>query len=315
MTDQSDCVFDRIIAGDVPGHFVLDEPEVVAFLDVRPVFKGHTLVVPRRHYATITEMPPVLMTLVWDAGRRLAAAQREALDAEGNFFGLNHVVSQSVAHVHLHVVPRRRKDGLRGFFWPRMRYESEDEAATVAASIRAATATVHGEGRGPTSPGVPGTPLIRDAVANDVPRLAQILAGGTIRGTEDPSDLEPYRRALEDIDATPGSAVLVAEVDGQVVGMCQLVMFRHLQERGGLCAEIESMHVAADRRSGGIGGRLLQAAVERARAAGCYRVQLTSNRARTDAHRFYLRHGFEATHEGFKLYLTQLAVPDPASRT
>ena len=85
--------------------------------------------------------------------------------------------------------------------------------------------------------------------------------------------------------------------------MCQLITFRHLQERGGRCAEIESVHVDESLRSSGIGGALVEAAVERAAAAGCYRVQLTSNKARTAAHRFYVRHGFEASHEGFKRYL------------
>jgi GNAT superfamily N-acetyltransferase len=85
--------------------------------------------------------------------------------------------------------------------------------------------------------------------------------------------------------------------------MCQLIMFRHIQDRGGRCAEIESMHVDERFRSQGIGGVLLGAAIEAARAAGCYRVQLTSNQTRGDAHRFYLAHGFEASHQGFKLYL------------
>jgi GNAT superfamily N-acetyltransferase len=144
---------------------------------------------------------------------------------------------------------------------------------------------------------------IRTARASDTPRLAALLAGGTLRGGEDPADLPAYLSALEEIAATPGSEVLVAEVDGEVVGMCQLIMFRHLQERGGRCAEIESVHVDEAYRSSGIGGVLLEAAVERAAAAGCYRVQLASNRAREAAHRFYQRHGFEPTHVGFKRYL------------
>ena len=97
--------------------------------------------------------------------------------------------------------------------------------------------------------------------------------------------------------------MLVAEVGGTVVGMSQLLIFRHLQERGGLCAEIESVHVDEQVRSSGIGGALLEATVARAAAAGCYRVQLTSNKSREAAHRFYDRHGFAASHEGFKRYL------------
>jgi GNAT superfamily N-acetyltransferase len=144
---------------------------------------------------------------------------------------------------------------------------------------------------------------VRSARPDDVHRIVELLQAGTIRGAEDPTDLAPYRRALSEIAATPGSEVLVAEVEGQVVGMCQLIVFRHMQERGGLCAEIESMHVDAEHRSMGVGGDLVRAAVDRAREAGCYRVQLTSHKSRDRAHVFYLRHGFEATHEGFKLYL------------
>ncbi len=119
---------------------VLEEPDVIGFLDVRPVFIGHTLIVPRRHWATIGEVPWDQLGLLLDAGRRVAAAQRVALGAEGAFFGLNDVVSQSVPHVHLHVVPRRRKDGLRGFFWPRTKYGDDAEARTVASRLREALA-------------------------------------------------------------------------------------------------------------------------------------------------------------------------------
>lgn len=119
-------------------HVVLDEPELVAFLDHRPVFDGHTLVVPKDHYDTLADLPPHLLAPLLDAGRRVAAAQRAVLGAEGAFFALNEVVSQSVPHVHLHVVPRRFGDGLRGFLWPRHRYESEDAAAQLASRLRGA---------------------------------------------------------------------------------------------------------------------------------------------------------------------------------
>jgi histidine triad (HIT) family protein len=132
------CIFDEIIAGTRPGFFVLDEPELVGFLDVRPVFEGHTLVVPRRHVATISELPAHLLGPLLDAGRRVARAQRTALGAEGTLVLLNDVVSQSVPHVHLHLVPRRRRDGLRGFLWPRIRYPDEAAAAAVAARLREA---------------------------------------------------------------------------------------------------------------------------------------------------------------------------------
>ena len=146
---------------------------------------------------------------------------------------------------------------------------------------------------------------IRSARAEDVPRLIELLQHGSlVERRENPSDLPAYRAALVEIQATPGHDVLVAEQDGSVVGMCQLVIFRHLQHRGGRCAEVESLHVHPDFRGQGLGARLLHAAVEAARQAGCYRVQLTSNEQRTDAHRFYRREGFDATHLGFKRTIT-----------
>ncbi len=146
--------------------------------------------------------------------------------------------------------------------------------------------------------------MVRTATPADLADAVALLVGGSLEpGKDDPSDLTPYRSALAEIAATPGAALLVAEEGGRVVGVCQLVVFRHLQARGGRCAEIESVHVRADRRSSGIGGLLLEEAVRRAAEAGCYRVQLTSNVARADAHRFYRRHGFTPSHVGFKRVL------------
>jgi GNAT superfamily N-acetyltransferase len=143
--------------------------------------------------------------------------------------------------------------------------------------------------------------VVRSATSGDVKRLVELLAHGALDDRrEDPNDLSAYLAALTEIQASPGSDVLVAELGGEVVGMCQLVVFRHLQHRGGLCAEVESMHVHPKFRGRGIGKQLLDAAVDIARREGCYRVQLTSNRQRTDAHRFYERHGFAASHVGFK---------------
>ena len=134
----SDCVFDLLITGAVPAHMVLEDDDFVAFLDNRPVFDGHTLVVPRTHYGTLAETPGELLGPLLAAGRRVAAAQGAVLGASGAFFALNEVVSQSVPHVHLHVVPRSFGDGLRGFLWPRHRYPSEELAADLAARLRAA---------------------------------------------------------------------------------------------------------------------------------------------------------------------------------
>ncbi len=119
---------------------VLEDECFLAFLDHRPLFAGHTLVVPREHYPTLADLPEALAGPFFATARRVAAALPAAVGAEGSFLALNDVVSQSIPHVHLHVVPRRRKDGLRGFFWPRGRYDDADHAARVAASISAALA-------------------------------------------------------------------------------------------------------------------------------------------------------------------------------
>ncbi len=132
------CVFCQVVAGEAPADLVLDEAEAVAFLDVRPLFPGHCLLVPRAHHETLVELPAELVGPLFGAARRLATAVEDAMEAHGSFVALNNRISQSVAHLHVHVVPRRRKDGLRGFFWPRQRYGNADEAAEVAASIRAA---------------------------------------------------------------------------------------------------------------------------------------------------------------------------------
>jgi GNAT superfamily N-acetyltransferase len=149
-----------------------------------------------------------------------------------------------------------------------------------------------------------GPVSIRSATAADLAAAVEVLLSGALGPTDDdPSDLAPYEAALGEIQGSPGSDVLVAEVDGRVVGVCQLIVFRHLMRRGRLCAELESVHVHPSYRSQGIGSLLVGEAVARARRAGCYRVQLTSNDARGDAHRFYERQGFVSSHRGFKLLL------------
>jgi histidine triad (HIT) family protein len=138
----TDCVFCRIVAGEVPAHFVLQDDETVAFLDARPVFKGHLLVAPRQHHETLADLPPAAVGPLFQRVRLLSAAVPAALGAQGTFVAVNNVVSQSVPHVHVHVVPRTKGDGLRGFFWPRQRYASDDEAAEYARRIRDAVASV-----------------------------------------------------------------------------------------------------------------------------------------------------------------------------
>jgi histidine triad (HIT) family protein len=129
------CKFCQIIAGEIPAHFVLDTDEAVAFLDHRPLFPGHTLVLPRGHVETLADLPPDRVGPFFREVQRVEAAVRTAMEAQGSFVAENNVVSQSVPHLHVHVVPRRRKDGLRGFFWPRTRYASDAEMAAVAARI------------------------------------------------------------------------------------------------------------------------------------------------------------------------------------
>lgn len=138
MTTGGACLFCDIVSGAQPASVVLDEPEVAAFLDRRPVFKGHTLVVPRRHVETLPDVPAELLAPLFGAAQRVARAVVDALGAEGSFVAMNNVVSQAVPHLHVHVVPRRRKDGLRGFFWPRQTYESDDEIAEYAQRLRQA---------------------------------------------------------------------------------------------------------------------------------------------------------------------------------
>ena len=112
--------------------------DVVAFLDIRPVFVGHTLVIPRDHIDTLLDLPAERVGPYFTEVQRVTAAVTKAMDAHGSFVAMNNVVSQSVPHLHTHVVPRRRKDGLRGFFWPRTKYESEAATAEVATRIREA---------------------------------------------------------------------------------------------------------------------------------------------------------------------------------
>jgi len=117
---------------------VASDTRTVAFLDARPVFPGHVLLVPRDHHQTLTDLPPALVEPLFAAAQRLARAVEAAMDAHGSFVAMNNTVSQSVPHLHVHVVPRRFKDGLRGFFWPRLRYADDDEMAAVADRIREA---------------------------------------------------------------------------------------------------------------------------------------------------------------------------------
>ncbi|WP_405094418.1 HIT family protein [Micromonospora sp. NBC_01412] len=132
------CVFCGIVAGDVPAFRVVDAPDGVAFLDTRPVFRGHVLVVPRTHLVTLADLPADALAGYFGLVQRLAVAVESGLGAGGTFVAMNNRVSQSVAHLHTHVVPRTKGDGLRGFFWPRTRYADDAEARGYAERVAAA---------------------------------------------------------------------------------------------------------------------------------------------------------------------------------
>jgi histidine triad (HIT) family protein len=138
------CLFCRIASGEVPAHIAYEDERFVAFLDHRPLFPGHALLVPRQHVDTLFDAPPELLGPLAEATQRLSVAVRDAMEADGIFNAVNNVVSQSVAHLHVHVVPRRRQDGLRGFFWPRTKYASEEEAREVATRILRLTKPAEG---------------------------------------------------------------------------------------------------------------------------------------------------------------------------
>jgi histidine triad (HIT) family protein len=134
----AECVFCGIVSGSVPAFVVASEEAGIAFLDTRPVFPGHTLVIPRAHIPTLTDLPSTLLPGYFALVQRVAAAVEAGMGADGTFVAMNNKISQSVPHLHTHVVPRRHKDGLRGFFWPRKKYASDAEATSVAAAIAAA---------------------------------------------------------------------------------------------------------------------------------------------------------------------------------
>jgi histidine triad (HIT) family protein len=140
-----DCAFCRVLSGGGDEDLiVLEDTGTLAFLDHRPLFPGHSLLVPREHVETLVDLPDALLPELFSNARLLARAMEEGLGAEGSFVAINNRVSQSVPHLHVHVVPRRRKDGLRGFFWPRHKYESEAQAEEVAERLRETVARIRG---------------------------------------------------------------------------------------------------------------------------------------------------------------------------
>jgi histidine triad (HIT) family protein len=140
MSADPDCRFCQIIAGGEPSHVVFEDEGTLAFLDNRPLFPGHALLVPRDHYETLGDLPDDLVGPLFANARLLSVAIPKAMRKPGSFVAVNNVVSQSVPHLHVHVVPRKPKDGLRGFFWPRTKYDSEEEMRKVADRVRKAVA-------------------------------------------------------------------------------------------------------------------------------------------------------------------------------
>ena len=137
-TTSADCTFCRIVAGQVDAAMVARDGAVVAFLDHRPVFPGHVLVVPVDHHETLTDLPAAELPAYFTVVQRMAGAVQRGCGAQGTFVAMNNRVSQSVPHLHTHVVPRTKGDGLRGFFWPRTRYPDDAAMAAAAARVRGA---------------------------------------------------------------------------------------------------------------------------------------------------------------------------------
>jgi histidine triad (HIT) family protein len=139
------CLFCRIVSGELPATVVYEDDDSVAFLDHRPLFHGHTLLVPREHVETLGELPAKLIAPYFEAAQLLSRVVESAMDAEGTFVAMNNRVSQSVPHLHVHVVPRRKKDGLKGFFWPRTKYKNDEEMEEVKKEITTALKKIKAE--------------------------------------------------------------------------------------------------------------------------------------------------------------------------
>lgn len=133
MTDS--CIFCKLSSGELPAHLVYQDEDTYAFLDNQPLFPGHVLLSPRRHYETLADLPQRLIEPVFSTAQLIAKAVESAMDAEGTFVAINNRVSQTVPHLHIHIVPRRRRDGLKGFFWPRHDYQDDAARETVRDAI------------------------------------------------------------------------------------------------------------------------------------------------------------------------------------
>jgi len=141
------CLFCSIVLDTSGAHIVLEDGGSLAFLDHRPLFPGHTLLIPKEHVETLADLPAARIQEFFEHAQMLAIAVETSMGAEGTFVAMNNRVSQSVPHLHVHIVPRRRKDGLRGFFWPRSKYRDHDHMVETAAEVRAAVEHISAEQR------------------------------------------------------------------------------------------------------------------------------------------------------------------------
>ncbi len=130
------CIFCRIAAREIPAEVIYEDANCLAFLDIDPLFPGHTLLVPKHHSETLADLPTAQVAPLFENAQKLTRAIESALEAEGSFLGINNRISQSVPHLHIHIVPRRKKDGLKGFFWPRRKYENDTHLSETAEKIR-----------------------------------------------------------------------------------------------------------------------------------------------------------------------------------
>src|SRR5947209_496315 len=144
---NANCIFCKILSKTIEAPIVFEDEHALVFLDHRPLFPGHCLIIPKTHLETIQDLPDDVLAPLFSTARMLAVAMESGLRSDGTFVAANNRVSQSVAHFHIHVVPRRKGDGLKGFFWPRRKYKDEDEVKSVLAALQSAIAEIQGKAR------------------------------------------------------------------------------------------------------------------------------------------------------------------------
>ncbi len=140
-----ECTFCKIVRSEVQSYRVFEDDISLAFLDTRPLFPGHCLLMPKVHYETLIDLPGILVAPFFQNAQLLANAIERGLKADGTFVAINNRVSQSVPHLHIHIVPRHKKDGLKGFFWPRQRYKDEETILTIQSTLRTIIAQLRSE--------------------------------------------------------------------------------------------------------------------------------------------------------------------------